>query len=51
MKQTGGTKAVRSERKDRRGGEKRLDIWLAEFNKTLREGNNDKTEVAARESD
>ena len=33
----GGTKAERSEKKDRGGGEKRLDIWLLEFNKTLKE--------------
>lgn len=37
MKQTGGTKAERSEEKDRGGGGKRLDIWLPEFNKTLKE--------------
>lgn len=27
------------EKKDRGGGEKRLDIWLLEFNKTLKEKN------------
>lgn len=37
MKQTGGTKADRSEEKDRGGGGKRLDIWLREFNKTFKE--------------
>lgn len=37
MKQTGGTKAERSEEKDRGGGGKRLDIWLLEFNKTFKE--------------
>lgn len=49
MKQTGGTKAARSEKKDRGGGEKTLDIWLLEFNKTLKERNNDKTQVAGKE--
>lgn len=50
-KQMEGTKAERSEKKDRGGGEKRLDIWLLKFNNTLKESNNDKTEVAGKESE
>lgn len=52
MKQTGGgTKTERSEKNDGGGRDKRLDIWLLEFNKTLKERNDDKTEVAGKESE
>lgn len=37
-----------SEKKDRGGREKTLDIWLLEFNKTLKERHSDKPEVAGK---
>lgn len=50
MKQTrGGTKEERSEKNDRGGGETRLDIWLLEFNKTLKERGNDENKWQERE--
>lgn len=45
MKQT-GNKGRKIKKGNSGGGERRFDIWLLEFNKTLIKRNNDEKEVA-----